>query len=172
MIRVRFSMKNVKFICIFFQIFLLFALLEVACNASEESYIKWVDFKVTAEALTDTSDLDIRTRKGEKHIDWISSLSYLGQKYGGDFSKYDKKDLAELEKSLKDKEVVELCKNEKLYKYYKKAYGAILSGMLGEYRIENENGTPSDQYHKIYYNTQLQSVLKEEKLGKFRNVAS
>ena len=138
-------MKNVKFFCIFLQIFLLFGILGVTCNAGEEGYIKWVDFNVTAEALSDTSKLDIRTKNSKRHIDWISSLSYLGQKYGGDFSKYDRKDLAELEELTKDKEIIELCKNEKLYKYYLKAYGAILSGMLGEYRTENENGIQSEE---------------------------
>ncbi len=124
---------------------MLFYIFSFTCEAKEEKHIKWIDFTVTAEALKDASSLDIKTKGSEKHIDWISSLSYLAQKYGGDFSKYARKDLAELENLTKDKEIKELCKNEKLYDYYKIAYGAILSGMLGEYKLEDENGVSTGE---------------------------
>lgn len=45
----------------------------------------------------------------------------------------------------KEKEIHELCKNEKLYNYYKSAYGAVLSGMLGEYKLENEKGVQTEE---------------------------
>lgn len=111
----------------------------------EGKYIKWIDFKITSNALKDASEIDISTKNTEHHLDWISILSYFGQKYGGDFSKYSKKDLNELCEKAKNKPIEELCANKKLYEYYKKAYGAVLGGMLGEYYTENENGERSDK---------------------------
>lgn len=106
--------------------------------------IKWVDFDVSYEALKDAMELDIETHDQEIHADWINALAYLGAKYGGDFTNYQEKDLNQfLENLKKGQELEDFTKNMKYFPYYQKAYGMVLSGLLGEYKTEapNENGT-------------------------------
>ena len=55
-------------------------------------YIKWVDFGVTAAAMSDALAVDISTYGTENHISWLDILAYLGAKYGGNFSHYRKSD--------------------------------------------------------------------------------
>lgn len=106
--------------------------------------IKWVDFDVTYDALKDTMEMDICTHDQKVHTGWIDSLAYLGAKYGGDFSQYQKQDLDFFLKQLQQgKKLEDLTKNMEYFPYYQKAYGAVLCGMLGYYKIQlpNENGT-------------------------------
>lgn len=113
--------------------------------AASNGNIKWVDFDVTYEALKDTMELDIQTHDQEIHINWIDSLAYLGAKYGGDFKDYQKSDLKQFEKKLMDgQDLEDFTKNMKYFPYYKKAYGAVLGGFLGYYKLEvpdDEGGT-------------------------------
>ncbi len=102
--------------------------------------IKWVEFKVTKEALSDTAAIDIKTHGTDRHYSWIELLAFLGSRYGGDFSRYKKADLTDLLKKADGGKISELPKNEKLYNYYLRAYGAILSGLLGPYTKEWEKG--------------------------------
>ena len=58
-------------------------------------------------------------------------LSYLGTRYGGDFSKYSTKDLDALaEQLLSGKTLEELTANMKYYTYYRQAYGAAVLDTL------------------------------------------
>ena len=105
-------------------------------SESGESYIKYIDFDVTASAMSDAADIDIETHndKNAVHVDWITLLSLLGAKYGGDFSHYKKSDLDALRARIEAGETPEeITQNPKLYSYYLEAYGAALGGMLGEY---------------------------------------
>ena len=139
-------MKKQKIIIFLsFSLFLTYISPFAAFAKKEGDYIKWIDFNITSNALKDASEIDISTKCSDLHLDWISTLSYLGQKYGGDFSKYSKKDLNELCEKAKTRPIEELCANKKLYEYYKKAYGAVLGGMLGEYLSEDENGVISEK---------------------------
>ena len=105
--------------------------------ATSSGSIKWVDFNVTYEALKDTMESDIRTHDQEIHIDWIDSLAYLGAKYGGDFKSYQKSDLKKFEEKLMSgQDLEDFTKNMKYFPYYKKAYGAVLGGFLGYYKLE------------------------------------
>ena len=64
-------------------------------------------------------------------------LSYLGARYGGDFSRYSTKDLDTLaEQLLSGKTMEELTANMKYYSYYRQAYGAVLDGLVGQYDIQ------------------------------------
>lgn len=107
---------------------------KTAVNAAGETYIKWVDFKVTSEAMSDALKIDIESRDSDIQISWIDLLAYLGAKYGGDFSSYSKKHMTELAEKIKSgKTADELASDIKYYSYYKEAYGAVLSGMTGEF---------------------------------------
>ena len=68
---------------------------KVLVGAHDKSTIKYIDFSLTLKALKDTMNADISShRSKEKNkINWISALSYLGTKYGGNFKRYQKKHL-------------------------------------------------------------------------------
>ena len=102
------------------------------------TYIKWVEFDVTCDAMKKAYQYDIDTHENEVHLSWVTLLSYLGAKYGGDFSRYKAADMDEIARRLASGE-----KNEELlqqemqyYPYYREAYGAVLDGMVGEYATE------------------------------------
>lgn len=103
-------------------------------ESSTEKYIKWVDFSVNYRALSDTMELDISTYGSEKHLSWIDTLSFLACKNGGNWSGYKRSQLDGLVDSLSgDMTVDDLMATNKYYAFYKEAYGAVLSGLVGEY---------------------------------------
>ena len=121
-------------------------------DSPENSYIKWVDFTVTAQALEDAMKVHLDTHGSENEIDWIDLLAALGVRYGGDFSQYRKKDLLNLyEKFTPDADFCKLSKNKKAFAYYKEAYGAVLSGMIGPYREITADGTETEGYGLLAY---------------------
>ena len=111
-------------------------------SATSESYIKWVDFSPTYSALSDAMELDISTYKTQRHLSWIDTLSYLACKNGGNFSGYKRSQLDKLVEALGDDMTPDdLMRENKYYNFYKKAYGAVLSGMLGEYTKAAPDGS-------------------------------
>ncbi|MBQ9141783.1 MAG: M23 family metallopeptidase [Lachnospiraceae bacterium] len=111
----------------------------------EELKINWVDFDVSYEALCMAYDWDVKTYGQDIHLNWIELLAYLGTKYGGDFDCHSKslaKDMDELVDKLTGGKCTmeELTEGMKYYDYYLEAYGAVLSGMVGEYEVEAEEG--------------------------------
>lgn len=103
-------------------------------EAATEKYIKWVDFSVNYRALSDTMELDISTYGSEKHLSWIDTLSFLACKNGGDWSSYKRSQLDSLVEALSGNMTVDdLMATNKYYAFYKEAYGAVLSGFVGEY---------------------------------------
>jgi len=116
-------------------------------SADGASYIKWVDFSVTASALTDAMKLDVASYGTDSHISWIDLLAYLGAKYGGNFKSYQKADLLYAAEALKQNSA---CFEEmKYYSYYKEAYGAVLDGYLGTYAVY-DNGDGRYEYTEKY----------------------
>ena len=63
-----------------------------------EDYIKWVDFRITADALSKTAKLDIDSHNSDSEIkyNWIELLAYLACKNGGYFKKFNQNDLNKL----------------------------------------------------------------------------
>ena len=106
-------------------------------------YIKWVDFTVPETLLKTALDLDLSTygAEGSPHVNWIELLAYLGAKYGGDFSRYQRKDLDSAVQRVKDGESIsEQAAGMKYYGYYREAYDAVLGGLVGEFETETEAG--------------------------------
>lgn len=118
----------------------------------KKDYIKWVDFNVTAEAMKQAYQLDVDTYGKETHLNWIDLLAILAVKNGGDFKRYKAEDLSGLaEIFLSGESSVEAyTKDMKYFPYYREAYGAVLEGMVGEYKIKAEGG-PEGQ--KAQWNT-------------------
>ena len=115
-------------------------------NSSNEDYIKWVDFKITYEALDKTSKLDINSHNSDSNIkyNWIELLAYLACKNGGNFKNFKQNDLTKLINQLDSGSSMEdLTKNMKYYSYYYESYSAVLGEFIGNYSIEvdDENGT-------------------------------
>ncbi len=110
----------------------------------DKDFIKWVDFSITASALSDTMEADISSYNEKIHIDWIEVLACLGTKYGGDFKRYKKADLNDIVAKIKNKEKPSEM-SSKYYNYYKDAYSAVLSNFLGEYTIA-ESGKNETKY--------------------------
>ena len=94
-----------------------------------------MDFGITSQAMSDAAKIDCTSHGSDHEISWIELLSLLGVKYGGNFSRYKKSDLDYLSERIKNGEnAANISGNPKLYAYYLEAYGAVLGGMLGEYR--------------------------------------
>ena len=115
----------------------------VSTDTNGKDYIKWVNFDVSSRALEDAYEYDIKSQGEDVKINWIEVLAILGNKYGGDFSRYKEKHMAELVEKLKTKEetIKSLTDGIKYYKYYYEAYEAVLGGMVGTYRIEVKDET-------------------------------
>lgn len=113
----------------------------------QKDYIKWVEFDVTKEALQQAYEYDVDTHGTAHELDWVELLAYLGAKYGGNFDSYKAGDMSEVAEILKsgDKTMAQVTKDMKYYSYYKEAYGAVLGGMVGEYKIK-ENGKWTKKY--------------------------
>ncbi|MEY8339088.1 M23 family metallopeptidase [Lachnospiraceae bacterium 62-35] len=108
-------------------------------GTEERKFIKWVDFGVTADAMKTAFRYDVDTFQKDIHLNWVDLLAFLGAKYGGDFSRYQKSDLESIAERLQSGEKLEdITKDMKYFSYYREAYGAVLDGMVGTYRIEIE----------------------------------
>ncbi len=117
----------------------------VATNEEGKTYIKWVSFNVTYPALKKALDIDISSHNYEDvyKYDWVQILSYLGAKYGGNFTKYKESDMDAFINRIAAGETIEdITKDMKYYSYYLEAYTAVIGGFIGNYRIQvpNENG--------------------------------
>ena len=107
-----------------------------------ENYIKWVDFKITADVLSKTAKLDIDSHNSDSKItyNWIELLAYLACKNGGNFKNFNQNDLNKLTEQLNSgKTMDEITENMKYYKYYYEAYSCVLSGFIGNYSVETES---------------------------------
>ena len=117
---------------------------KVSTRAEEEKkFIKYVEFNPTYESLKLSMKEDIKSHNStnERKISWINILSYLATKYGGNFDRYKKSDIEHYVKEFESGNNPEdKLENSKLFNYYLEAYGAILSGFLGEIEYKNSSG--------------------------------
>lgn len=129
-----------KIICVFMGVLVIAISLIPLVGGKEaktESYIKYVEFNVTKSALQAAIDLDIASQKEKTKQNYITLLSYLGAKYGGDFSKYKYSDMTDFaDKLSKGEKEKDITKDMTYYNYYKQAYGAALNGMVGSFEEE------------------------------------
>ena len=125
-------------------------------NSSEESnkdFIKWVDFNVTANALSLTAKLDIDSHNNGSDIiyNWIELLAYLACKNGGNFKNFKSKDLDALTKSIQEEGSISNLTNDlKFYDYYYESYSAVLGGFIGNYSIETIKEDGSKSFEEKY----------------------
>ena len=112
-------------------------------SASGTDYIKWVDYTVTAEAMKKACRLDIESYGSDIHLDWITLLAYAAVRGGGEFNKSSSKYIDEVASMLKsgDTDIKQLEEKYKYFDYYYEVYNAVLGGMIGEYEVENDDGS-------------------------------
>lgn len=139
-----------KILCVFLAVMILSITLLFAFGGktpNKGSYIKYVEFNVTQSALQSAIELDKQAHEDGKELSFVTILSYLGAKYGGDFKKYKFSDMSEFVNSLNDGQSLDKLTNDMPYfKYYSEAYGAVLNGMVGEYEEENSEKTLNSHY--------------------------
>lgn len=142
------------------------AIVEVAAKSAEQSenngaegqkrekdYIKWVEFNVPEELLTAAYRLDVETYGEENHLNWIELLAYLAAKHGGQFKGVGAgQELQQLAIKLRENETTmeELTKDMNYFSYYKEAYGAVLGGFVGEYKIRKKQEDGSTVWKNCY----------------------
>jgi len=123
-------------------------------SAGEENdFIKWVDFRVSYEAMDKALNADINSIDEEVKLNWVEILAYLGTRYGGNFARYKAKDMDTLINKLKNGESIEsLTKDLKHYDYYYEAYSAVLGNFVGPYEIQvkDENDPSKKVWVKKY----------------------
>ncbi|MBQ8592039.1 MAG: M23 family metallopeptidase [Lachnospiraceae bacterium] len=116
----------------------------IETTSDGEEFIKWVDFKVSYEALCAAYEWDVATYGQKIHIEWIPLLAYTAARNGGEFDKAALNDLQKAGERIASGEtsIDELTVDLKYYSYYLEAYEAVLGGFVGEYQIEaeQENG--------------------------------
>lgn len=103
----------------------------------EKSFIKWVDFNVSYEALDRALCLDIESHDGDTPLNWVELLAVYAAKNGGEFRGFKTAKLDDIAEKLRSgQSIEELTKDLKYYPYYREAYGAVLDGLVGEYEAE------------------------------------
>ena len=72
------------------------------------------------------------------HLNWIELLAYCAARNGGNFSKTSSETMNKAAKLLisKKETIHSLTKDLPYYSYFKKAYTAVLGGLVGEYEIQ------------------------------------
>ena len=116
-------------------------------------YIKWVDFKITSDVLTNVAKLDIDSHNSDSAVkyNWIEVLAYLACKNGGNFKKFNENDLNKLKSQLDSgKTIDEITEDMKYYDYYYESYQAALGGFIGNYSIEVENSDGTTSFQDKY----------------------
>ena len=131
-----------RLLCVFMSVLLVAIMLMTQFAGqvdTKDSYIKYVEFNVTEEALKSAVELDISTQDEEIKLNYITLLAYLGAKYGGDFSKYKYSDMTSFAEKIKNGESVdELTEDMTYFAYYLEAYTAVLNGMVDSFTEDNE----------------------------------
>lgn len=125
---------------------------------AEKKFIKWVEFKVSYEALCEAYRWDVETYNeaaqdsNAVHVNWIELLAYTGAKHGGEFPAGTVSFIASTAEMLKSKEttIQKLTSNMEYYAYYLEAYKAVLDGYVGEYEIEKTNDSGDVVWQKCY----------------------
>lgn len=124
----------------------------VATNDEGKKYIKWVSFNVTYPVLKKALDLDISSHNKDGYrYNWIQILSYLGAKYGGNFTRYKDSDFDALIKRLAAGEKIDdITKDMQYYVFYLEAYTAVLGEFVGNYKIQVSDGNGGLEWQEKY----------------------
>ena len=116
-------------------------------QTQEEDFIRWVDFDVTYQAMNDALQADLQHYQQGNPLDWVTLLSCLATRYGGDFSQYQKADLDALVQQWEQGASWEsLSGHAGNFAYYQEAYRAVLGEFVGVYWTQDSDG----QWRQMY----------------------
>ncbi len=117
----------------FLAVWLLFSGMALPAGAKED-YIRWVDFRVSYEAMDKALALDIRSQEQEMPTSWIQLLALAACRTGGKVTAdaVDKAWKGVLTGKSPEELLGELYK---YYEYYYEAYDAALGGLVGNFAI-------------------------------------
>lgn len=126
---------------------------ETSSTKIQQDYIKWVDFSIPASVMTAAYKYDVESYQSDVHINWIDLLAYCAARTGANFSKSSLDIMSKAAELLTSKKVTvdSLTKDLKYFSYYKKAYTAVLGGLVGEYEVEqatDDSGTQKEWVKK------------------------
>ncbi len=109
-------------------------------DSSNQDYIKWLEFNVPLEVLSQAFNYDITTFNEDIHLDWIELIAYSAAKNWGTFKSGRKSnDIDKVAIRLKNGEKMsEITKDMKLYSYYYEIYNSILGSFVGEFEVYEE----------------------------------
>ena len=115
-------------------------------------YIKWVDFKVSYEALCRAYELDLQTHGSKTEIHWVELLAYAACRTGGDVGEKGCTYMDEVAEKILNNEttMAKTVKDMEYYPYYFEVYSAILDGFVGEYEIETQDERGKTQWERVY----------------------
>ena len=126
----------------------------------EEEIIHWVDFNVPSEAMKKAISLDIISRDQDVQLDFIELLAILASQNGNNFKRYKDSQLDEIAgKLIAGSTVEELTKDLKYYSYYREAFGAVLSGFVGDYEIEVPDEDGAGRHWETRYGIKVFSPI-------------
>ena len=106
---------------------------------AEGEVLRWVEFDLSYSALKAALEQDIAAQGEEKPISWIDILALASVRKGAKL--VDAKAVRQAAQELKgDQTPQELLGNQYTYfAYYRRAYEAVLGGLVGNYAIEVTN---------------------------------
>ncbi len=121
-----------------------------AASEGERTYIKWIDFTPSSEALSAAAEIDMRTYESDRHIRMYEVLAVYAAINGGDFSRFKTSALESIAKKYEDgTSLSDMASNQKLLTYYLEAYEAILSSFVGEYTVAHMDGSVGNSSYGI-----------------------
>jgi len=106
---------------------------------AEEDVLRWVDFNVPYVSLKAALEIDVASQGNEKPLDWIDVLALAATRTGGSGITVQavRNAAHELNQNQSPEEL--LGGQYKYYAYYRRAYGAVLGGLVGSYAIKRTN---------------------------------
>ncbi len=124
------------------------------------SYIKWVDFNVTAEIMREALRCDIEsyekalTAPTVHHAKFVELIALAATKYGGEFAHCKPADISSfanrISKGESAEDIAGKLSGGKNYKYFLSAYESVLGGFVGSYSTVGETGTTQHYGLKVF----------------------
>lgn len=120
-------------------------------QAEDKTFIKWVDFNASYDAMIKALELDKKAYADGKQVNWIELLAYAAAKNGGNFPKSAVTDIEKAAEAFLDGRGEELTQSLKYYAYYLEAYTAVLGGFVGEYytEVDSDNGIKTEKRYGL-----------------------
>lgn len=124
---------------------LLILVLAPNVSAQEGDVLHWVEFNINYPALKAALEIDIASQGEEKPLSWIDILALAATRTGG-----RDPSIAQIKQAATDlrgdESPAQLLKEQyKFFSYYKRAYDAVLGGLVGSYAIEVTNGETGEK---------------------------